>query len=282
MTAYSGEAGEMYRVTNEKGYGLVELLAVVAVLGMLFAAVGVVYMQSQQMHVRSTSLEDAQAGARAGLDRMASEVRLIGAFWSGATGAGAAITTATATNITFLGDVDGNTLDSLASTANENTLAAPAASGSTVITVSRTIGLDGTPAFVPGGYVYIASGPIREVRQILVGSAIPLAPPFVITLATALQNSYPAGSLVRAVKTVTYAFNAGANTLTRSVNGGAPDIIVDSVSGLTLTYYDGSNPPVATATLSLVRQIDISLIVQEADGSARTLTTRVRPPNLSL
>ena len=79
-------------ISGEDGFTLTELLIVIAILGMVAAAVVGVSQVSQQTYTRAASLEDAQLGARAGLDRMATELRLIGAYWSGATDATDAIT----------------------------------------------------------------------------------------------------------------------------------------------------------------------------------------------
>lgn len=104
----------MRRYTKAEGYTLVELLIVMAIVGMVAAAILGVYQVSQDIYIRATALEDAQLGARAGLDRMASELRLIGSYWVGAP-CGLpncpAITAATATSITFLADVDADTLN---------------------------------------------------------------------------------------------------------------------------------------------------------------------------
>jgi len=100
------------RFTREDGFSLPELLIVTAIVGMVAAAIFGVYQVSQQIYIRSTSLEDAQLGARSGLDRMATELRLAGAYLSSALGAPAAIDAATADSITFRGDVNADTLNS--------------------------------------------------------------------------------------------------------------------------------------------------------------------------
>lgn len=267
----------MRRFTKAEGYTLVELLIVMAIVGMVAAAILGVYQVSQDIYIRATALEDAQLGARAGLDRMASELRLIGAYWSGATGAGSAITAATATSISFMADVNGDTVVNNA----ETTVAAGTTASGATVQVSGTAP-QADDAFnvyqspVLNDYVYIANGAKREVKQIsvLAGTTLTLVAP-------ALTTTYPAGSLVRSVETVTY--NFAANSLTRSVGGSGNDTIIDNVTGLTLTYLDanginlGAAPPPAS-----IREIQMSLTTQGADGSRRTMTSRVRPRNLSL
>ncbi len=260
----------MARFTREDGYTLAELLIVIAMLGVMVTAVVGVYQVSLQTYTRASSLEDAQLGARAGLDRMATELRLIGAYWSAVNGGGAAITVADSTSITFLADIDADTLNTAG---QEITLAQNANSGDTQIIVNRTTGWVGGNAFTAGEWVYIASGVTREVKQIAAGYTTGTALP----LATALTNSYPGPStpaIVRSVETVAYAVSAGS--LAR--NGLA---IVDNVTALTFAYFDVNGAPLALPPIpGQIREIQISLTTQGSDGSLRTMTSQVRPRNL--
>ena len=274
----------MRRFTKTEGYTLVELLIVIAIVGMVAAGIVGVYQVSQDIYTRSSSLEAAQLGARAGLDRMASELRLIGSFWVGASGAGNAITTATPTSITFMANVDDNSVINGA-----EATPSPTTTGNSV-PLSITAGQTGDafkvyepPNEALNDYIYIANGGRREVKRItdINGSTL--------TLASALSSPYPAaGSLVRDVKIITYTRNAVATStcpaltcLTRSQGGSGADPVVDNVVGLTFTYFDtvggalGTNP-----TASAIREIQMSLTTQGADGSRRTMTSRVKPRNL--
>ncbi len=262
----------MRRHTKAEGYTLVELLIVMAIVGMVAAAIFGVHQVSQDIYTRATALEDAQLGSRAGLDRMASELRLIGAYWSGAAGAGPAITAATATSISFQADVDADTLNVAG---QEITLTAPAVSGNTSILVNRTTGSSGN-AFKAGEWVHVANGAKREVKQIAAdyttGLTIPLTP------TTPLTSSFPGSpqpATVRSVETITYDLNG--TSLRRNGDG-----IVENVNGLTLTYFGATgnllgSPP----DLAQIREIQMSLTTQGADGSRRTMTSRVRTRNLS-
>jgi len=274
----------MRHYTKAEGYTLVELLIVTAIVGMVAAGIVGVYQVSQGIYTRATALEDAQLGARAGLDRMASELRLIGSFWVGASGAGNAITAATPTSITFMANVNDNSVINGA-----EATPSPTTTGNSV-PLSITAGQTGEAfkVYVPpndplNDYIYIANGGRREVKQItgINGSTL--------TLASALSSPYPAaGSLARDVKIITYTRNAAATStcqpltcLTRRQGGDTADPIVDNVVGLTFTYFDtvggalGTNP-----TLTAIREIQMSLTTQGADGSRRTMTSRVKPRNL--
>jgi prepilin-type N-terminal cleavage/methylation domain-containing protein len=260
----------MRRHTKAEGYTLVELLIVTAIVGMVAAGIVGVYQVSQGIYTRATALEDAQLGARAGLDRMASELRLIGAYWSGAAGAGPAITAATATNISFRADVDADTLNVAG---QEITLTAPAVSGNTSISVNRTTGSIGGNAFTASEWVHVANGARREVKQIAAEYGTGLT----IPLTTALTSSFPGSpqpAIVRSVETITYDLNG--TSLRRNGFG-----IVENVNGLTLTYFGATgnllgSPP----DLAQIREIQMSLTTQGTDGSRRTMTSRVRSRNL--
>ena len=260
-------------LTGEKGYSLPELLVTMAMIGIISLSVTQLIRVSVQTHTRAASLEFSQMGARAGLNGIATDLRYLGSYYSRVAGAGAAITVATATSLTFLGDVDGNTLDAAG---GENTLAAPANAGSTQMTVIRATDPSGNPAFGVGGWVYVGSGSTGEVVRItaVAGTVISFPQP-------GLVKTYPAESRVRSVETVAYTFNAPpTGTLTRRINGGEPAVMVDNVNGLAFTYYNGANPPAVTADASLIRQIDVGVTVTQPDGGSRTMATRIRPVSL--
>jgi prepilin-type N-terminal cleavage/methylation domain-containing protein len=269
----------MKRVTETEGYSLVELLIVLAIAGLIGGAIFEVYRVSQDTYIRASSLEAAQVGARAGLDRMANELRLIGSYWVGANGAGNAITNAASDSITFMANVDN--VDALSvSNGAEATTSAAATGTSVPLNLSTTATADAFRVYANlalNDYIYIANGGSRDVRQIasLTLSTINLNPP----PASPLSFTYPVGSIVRDVKTITYARNAGANTLTRRQGGANADPIVDNVTGLTFTYFrsDGVTP---TTDPALIREIRIDLTVQNSDGTARYMTTRVKPRSL--
>jgi prepilin-type N-terminal cleavage/methylation domain-containing protein len=280
--------------TRAEGYTLVELLIVLAIVGMVAGGIVGVYQVSQGIYTRATALEDAQLGARAGLDRMASELRLIGSFWVGASGAGNAITAASPASITFMANVNDNSVINGA----EATVSSTATGTSVPLSISATATDDAFKVYMANpalnDYIYIANGGTREVKRItdINGSALTLAPP----PETPLSSAYPVGSLVRDVKIITYTRNAVATStcpaltcLTRRQGGANAEAIVDNVSGLTFTYFrsDGGTP---TTDPALIREIQIDLTVcikrtpaascQDPESSLRQMTTRVKPRSL--
>lgn len=259
---------------RDGGYSLAEALVVTAVVGLMAAALFGVYEVSERAYRRASSLEDAQRGARAGLDRMATELRLIGVYWTGAAGAGPAIVDAAPARITFMADVKADTVRG----GQETTTAARADAGTTALLVSSTA-RQTAEAFnvyrdrALNDFVYVARGATREVRPLaaVVGSTLALAAP--------LAHAYPAGSLVRSVERVTYAFDPATESLTRSVGGSGAQTIVDRVTDLTLTYLDGQHPPAATTDPARIREIRISLTTRGPAEGLRTVTSSVRLRN---
>ena len=270
----------MRRVTETKGYSLIELLIVLAIAGLIGGAILGVYRVSQDTYIRASSLEAAQVGARSGLDRMANELRLIGSYWVGANGAGNAITAASQNSITFMANVDDSSVingveaTATAFTANTVTLSLNAAVTADAFRVYAD------PNSGLNDYIYIADGGTRDVRQItgIDGNTL--------TIASPLSSTYPAGSLVRDVKTITYTRNAVATStcqpltcLTRRQGGANAEAIVDNVTNLTFTYFSADGVT-QTADAALIREIQVALTVQSPGGSVRRMTTRVKPRSL--
>jgi len=279
----------MKRFSGSNGYSLVELLMALAIAGLIGGAVLGVYKVSQDTYIRASSLEAAQDGARAGLDRMANELRLIGSHWVGASCALAdcnAITTATSSSLTFMANVDNSSvINGVEATAGSQ------ASGTSVpLSLSTSATANAFKTYSSNAalndYIYIANGGTREVRQIqsIGGNTL--------TLASALSSTYPAGSIVRDVKTITYTRNANATStcpaltcLTRTQGGDSADPIVDNVTGLIFTYFQ-SDGVTQTASAALIREIQIDLTVCQMirgacqNGSTRYMTTRVKPRSL--
>ena len=260
---------QVIRRARESGYTLAELLIVMAVLGFVMAAVLGIYQTTQRSYLFAAAGEDAQLSARAVLDRIVSEFRMINSGRAVSTGA---ITAATATSITFLADINNDTLTSGGADA---TLAALASSGATTVQVSSGSG------FSAGELLSIADGAISETQSVSAVSGTTL------TLGAGLSTWYPAGSVVRSVETVTYNLNSGS--LTRAVGGSGAQTIAAGVTTFQITYWDGSVPPVQITDVSSqgnrdnVREIRVQLTVSSTSGDQtvqRTMQASIRPRNL--
>ena len=257
-------------VPRDSGFTLVELLIALAIGAMMTAGVLAIFQSGLSQVGHATSLEDAQSSARVGLDEMVTELRLVGSYWTGVTGAGNAITVATPSSLTFMADVDGDTLNGT----TETTLTS--ASTTTTLTVSANAGAFNTYATsAANDYAYVAAGGVREVRPVasVAGS--------VVTLSSALVNAYPAGSVVRSIEKVSYVFDAAAKTLARTIGGGAADTVLDNVTALTFSYFDNAGGALAAtpADTTAIKEIRVSVTARGSGGDLRTMTSRVRLRN---
>jgi len=84
--------------------------------------------------------------------------------------------------------------------------------------------------------------------------------------------------LIGTGETITYAYNGGANTITRDAGGGA-QVIAENVTGLNFTGLDANGA--VTATAGNVRAVDLT-VTGSLGGHTRTYTTRIRCRNMGL
>jgi len=261
----------------DAGYTLAELLVVTALVGLLMGAVFGVYEISQRQYGIASAGEEALLFARTALERIASDLRMAGAGWTRSQGV---ILVASSTTITFLGDINGDTLDSRGFDA---TLAADAPHGATLLLLSsgRGFSVHDDDNDFPGEFLQIADGAVQENRVIAAVAGRTL------TLAAGLSTRYPAGSSVRSVETVTYSLDA-TGVLRRTVGGSGAQPFASHVQSFTLTYWDGGDPPrsfipASQADRDAIRQITVKLTVLVPSGGssiARTIESSVRPRNL--
>ena len=115
--------------SHEAGFTLAELLITTAIIGFVLAAVLGVYRATQQTALVGTAAEDAQVVTRLMLERIVTDLQLINA---GRPTSAGAITAASATSVTFLGDVNNDTLNA----GNNATLTQAALNGESTVKVS--------------------------------------------------------------------------------------------------------------------------------------------------
>jgi prepilin-type N-terminal cleavage/methylation domain-containing protein len=256
---------------GQRGFTLPELVIVVALLGMMMAAIFGILQVTQKTATRASALEDAQLGARSALQRMEAEMRLIGSYYSRASNAGNAITANTSSSITFYADIDADTVTGAgaeATTTANSTAVAPQ------VNVSAITGLCG------GEILHIAEGVTREIRPITSISGTSL------TLGSNLSRTFASASTVRSVEQVTYTYASGASTLTRTQTHGSDcsastDTILDNVASLTFEYFQNDGTTTATSAAN-IREIRITVETRASDGTRRTMKARVRPMSLGL
>ena len=264
----------MRRLKTEAGFSLIELVVVVAILGIVLAAVLGMLQGTQRVILFASAGEDAQVTARAALNQLATDLRLINR--GGPTSAGA-ITAASATSITFLSDIDNDTQDGAG---NNATLTALANIGATTVQVNSATG------FSVGELLSIADGPVAETHPITAIAGTTL------TLGAGLTASYPVGSIVRSVETVSYTWDLATRTLCRNVGGACiapfPNIllIATDVTGFQLTYFDSAGAvipnPTTQAARDAIREVRVQLtsLAQSGDQTvSRIMAVTVRPRN---
>lgn len=294
-------SGRMRRglVADERGFSLPELLIAIALLGMMMAAVFGILDVSQKSYTRSSSMEEIQTGVRGVMDRLASELRLMGSKVVAAENTTISNTTATAANwnltsttaviafqdmtssrIRFRGDVDGNSLSSN----TDVTASAAVASGATTVTVTSGSG------FATNRRLYIADGMMREVRPItgVSGNTLTVSPSF--------ANAYAAGALVRSIEDVMWEYCSASKDLRRlspsgsntTLCGTAPtdtETLLTDVEAMTFTYYDYAGAAITVGTTSAalsLREIEVSITVSGTGGNRRGMKFRVLPRSLQL
>ena len=89
---------------------------------------------------------------------------------------------------------------------------------------------------------------------------------------------------------ITYAYDSSNNQITRKRGAGTAEVLADSISAFTFSYYDGSGA--STTTSANVRQVKVAITARTAkpdpnyttNNGYRTyqLTATVTPPNLGL
>ena len=259
---------------NEAGFTLVELLITMAIMGFILAAVLGIYQVTQQSTFAGTAAEDAQVVTRLLLERIVADLQLLN---SGRPTTGGAITAASATSVTFWGDVNNDTLDTSVNPSIPAKLTSAAASGATTVQVSVAQG------WVVGKLFSVENGTAIETQAITAVAGTTL------TLGAGLSKAYPTDSIVRSVEQVTYTWtNANGGTLTRTA-GGVTDTLATNVPTFTLTYWTGAVPavqvpnPNTQALLDTIKQVRISIacLAQAGDQTVvRAMMTTVRPRNL--
>ncbi|MBI2218343.1 MAG: type II secretion system protein [Candidatus Rokubacteria bacterium] len=243
---------------SDRGFSLPELLVVIVILALMMMALFGTLDVSQKAYSRATAAEDAQTAARSVLERVATDLRMIGSFYFGAGNAGYPITAFSTTSITFLGDVNGDANTTLSAASGMNTVLVTSATG-----------------FTQDELIYLASGTLREVARVaaISGTSFTLGAPPAAGTWTGLSNLFPSDSIARSVEQVTWTYDAGARTITRTDNDGAVQMM-DQVAAFTMTAYDVNGN--ATVSLTAIDSVGVELTATASGGARRTMKIRVQ------
>jgi prepilin-type N-terminal cleavage/methylation domain-containing protein len=248
---------------RERGYSLVELLVVCAVLGLAMAGVLALYMTGSTVALSGQNRTEAQQGARSTL-LMEEDLRLAGYGFPPNTAAAPVFVSASATAVTFWADLTNTT----------TTLSAAAAAGATTLSVTSGAG------FASPNVVYVINQGQSETATVSSANAT------TVTLTGGgLVNAYPPGALVGRPRQITYSWD-GVGTLSKNDDTGAQPVAT-GVTAFQLSYYDTTDTVIPTASLATslanIRRVVIGMTVQSAAGQNRatfTLNASVRPRNL--
>ena len=289
-----------------------EILIALSVFSIVLFAIYTSFESSRSTYAAGEQKADIQQNARIALELMGADLRLAGFGFP--TGAGNAITQATATSVTFWGDLSG------ASTIIMNVDVNP---GDTTLNVEDASGLQA------GDTIYLING--GQWDQLTVQAVNTGVNPNTITISDVggvqcfdstgapctLPWSFPWGSQVGRPRQISYCWfdnpdsdavpapaacdppttgrNFVGNTLYQDdgegVLPGPPDpwpALSNNIQGLQLQYFDANDvqiaAPVAAANLSNIRRITINLAARSPQGWWRqqnfTMTSDIRPRNL--
>lgn len=264
---------------GDAGFSLTELLIVVAILAFSLAAVFGVYQVTQRSTQSSIAGEEAQVQLRAVLDRIAADLRMLGAGRATSSGA---LASADSTSIEFDGDVD-STLSASGSpvTVSDDP---QVNSGSTTITVTDAINIE------CGRTITFTDGPIKESLTL----AASCKSGNTLTVTSGLQSYYPKGSYVNTPETISYRwYGSSSGLLCRKTGGSCPaaapaadseDVVATGVTNFALTYYanQSTTPMSSPIDRDDVRAIKVAISLRGASGDqavTRKMDISVRPRN---
>jgi hypothetical protein len=275
-----------------------EILIAMSVFLIVLFAVYTSFESSRSTYAAGEQKADIQQSARVSIELMGADLRLAGFGFP--TGAGNAITQATATSVTFWADLAG------ASTTIMNIDVNP---GDTTLNVVDASGIQA------GDTIYLING--GQWEQLTVQSVNTGVNPNTIITTAGAANAYPWGSQVGRPRQIGYCWfdnpdtdglpapapcdpvttgrNFVGNTLYQDDGEGLlpalPDpwpSLAENIQGVQFQYFDANDVPiavpVAAGNLPNIRRMTINLTAQSPQGWWRqqtfNITSDIRPRNL--
>ena len=287
---------------DQAGYTLAELSIVVAITGLLMAAVFTIYQVTQRTTFRASGTEASLVQVRSVVDKFAGDFRMVGAerlLYS------APITAATSTSIRFEGDID-NTLDvnnnPVRVIAQANCPTCPTVGTGTTVVVSdaRNIACGTTISFADGPVIEshkltgtptttTCGAPNNDTTTLALDTTTPTA---TCSQCIPLTTYFPVGSYVYTVESVNWVWDSVSQKLCRKVNADCPaitnpntwnddtEVIASGVTNFSLTYLDLTGATLALSGGSLpntswssVRAVRVSVTVSSQIGDQTVTRT---------
>jgi prepilin-type N-terminal cleavage/methylation domain-containing protein len=288
---------------NQRGLSITELMISIAIAGIVMGGLYNLFISQQKvLGIQDQGAEMHQA-ARAAMDFMVREFRMLGygvpnASWDGCAAPcpPTKITpTPTATSITFRGNQDATR-----TTLTNDHACVTYVGGSNIQCASglTPLAVDSTSEFKLGDTIYVegqtfTTSPYSTHWHTATVTAKTATSPPTLTISTGLNFEYVRGSTVHVVKTVTYAFDTSEKQISRD---GQP--LAENINALTLSYVfedtgtglpnDGDSD--TTNNTSNIRTISISVTArtpkpdpaykQNSGYRLVTVTSQVTPRNL--
>jgi len=278
MVVRDGVSGRF--LADTRGFTLVEILIAISTFVIVVLAIYSSFEASRATYGAGVQRADIQQSARIAMELMEEDLRLAG--YGFPTGAGNAITAATPTAISFIGDLWN------ASTIIFNIDVSP---GDTTLNVEDASGIQA------GDTIFLING--GKWEQVTVQSVNTGVNPHTITTTAGTADAYPWGTHVGRPLTVSYCWYdnpdadgipapaacapLSANTLYKDEgDGGGLQPLADNIQTLLFLYFDTND--VATVNPVDIRRITITLTAQSPPGWWRPQTfaiaSDVRPRNL--
>ncbi len=263
-----------------KGFTLVEILIAISLFVIVVFAIYSTFESSRATYGAGEQRADIQQSARIAMELMEGDLRLAG--YGFPMGAGNAITAATPTSITFIGDLWN------VSTMIFNIDVSP---GDTTLNVEDASGIQA------GDTIFLING--GKWEQLTVQSINTGVNPHTITTTANTADTYPWGTQVGRPLTVSYCWYdnpdadgipapaacaaLSANTLYKDEgDGGGLQPLADNIQSLQFLYFDAND--VAIVNPVDIRRITITLTAQSPPGWWRpqrfAIASDVRPRNL--
>jgi hypothetical protein len=263
-----------------RGFTLVEILIAISTFVIVVFAIYSSFESSRATYGAGEQRADIQQSARIAMELMEGDLRLAG--YGFPMGAGNAITAATPTSITFIGDL-----------VNASTII----SNIDVNAGDTTINLEDASSIQAGDIIFLING--GEWEQLTVQSINTGLNPHTITTTAGTADTYPWGTQVGRPLTGAYCWydnpdtdgipapatcaTLAANTLYRDEGDGVGlQPLADNIRSLLFLYFDAND--VATVNPVDIRRITITLTAQSPPGWWRpqtfSIASDVRPRNL--